>query len=132
MSSPITAPTARHRASTASRAGAGSVALLLLVPLLPGKLPGRPSAQADLSPPDARLRLDPNTATRDELMLLPEIGPALSERIVAYRESVAARPAFAMVGDLDNVHGIGPRTIAGLRPHLRFERDPSDQGLQEP
>ena len=64
------------------------------------------------------LRLDPNTATRDELMLLPGIGPVIADNIVAYREGLAPRRAFDRVEDLDVVKRIGPATIAKLREYL--------------
>lgn len=76
-----------------------------------------PKSLADDTP--LALRLDPNQASAAELQLLPRIGPALSERIVAYRESVSA-PAFRTAGDLEHVRGIGPKTSARLAPHLRF------------
>lgn len=75
-------------------------------------------------PPEQRaaagLRIDPNTATTDELMLLPGIGPALSSYIVEFRESSARQPAFLAAEDLDGVHRIGPLTVEKLRPLLTF------------
>ena len=68
----------------------------------------------------ARLRIDPNTASADELMLLPGIGPAMSSYIVEFRESSARRPAFLAADDLDGVHRIGPITVEKLRPFLTF------------
>ncbi|RIX28921.1 ComEA family DNA-binding protein [Amnibacterium setariae] len=53
-----------------------------------------------------------STATAEQLDALPQIGPALAARIVAYRE---AHGPFGAVGDLAQVGGIGPKTIAGLR-----------------
>jgi competence protein ComEA len=54
-------------------------------------------------------RISLNTAPRAQLELLPRIGPALARRIIA------GRP-YASVEDLDRVKGIGPATIAKLRP----------------
>jgi DNA uptake protein ComE-like DNA-binding protein len=68
----------------------------------------------------ARLRIDPNAATADELMLLPGIGPALSSYIVEFRESSTRQPAFLAADDLDGVHRIGPLTVEKLRPFLTF------------
>lgn len=59
------------------------------------------------------LRLDINAATRAQLELLPGIGPARAEDIIADRE---ARGPFATLDDLARVPGIGPRTIADLEP----------------
>jgi competence protein ComEA len=59
-----------------------------------------------------------NTATAQELELLPGIGPALAQRIVDHRES---RGAFRSLNDLDRVSGIGPRTIERLRDKVTVE-----------
>lgn len=57
----------------------------------------------------AKLHL--NSATQAELETLPRVGPALAERIRA------GRP-YRTVDDLDAVKGIGPATIAALRPFV--------------
>src|SRR5262249_25111896 len=49
------------------------------------------------------LRLDPNVATREELILLPRIGPKLAEAIIAFRASSPNTPAFACADDLQAV-----------------------------
>lgn len=59
-----------------------------------------------------------NTATADELTTLPGIGPALAERIIAYRE---ANGAFENLAALDNVSGIGPSTLENLSALIRFD-----------
>ena len=56
--------------------------------------------------------IDVNHAPIDELRSLPGIGPVLAERIVA------GRP-YERADDLDRVRGIGPKTLARLRPRLR-------------
>lgn len=121
-----------HPRRAASRAGAGAAILLLLICLVStDELRGGRREQA-LSPRAARLLLDPNTATRDELMLLPRIGPALSKRIVSYRESTMTTPAFSSADDLDRVRGIGPITVEKLRPHLCFGQQTSDIFARDP
>ena len=63
------------------------------------------------------LIVDPNTAPPGVLLALPRLGPALVGRIVEARR----REPFRSAADLDaRVRGIGPATIQGLRPHLRF------------
>lgn len=66
------------------------------------------------------LRIDPNFASRDELMLLPGVGPALAERIISVREARIA-PAFVGADDLDRVPGIGLMKLEELRGYLRFD-----------
>ena len=60
-------------------------------------------------------RLDPNTASEEELDRLPGIGPAAARAIV---ESRSAEGPFGDVGALTRVRGIGPATIERLAPHL--------------
>ena len=62
-------------------------------------------------------RIDPNTASAEELDRLPGVGPATAERIV--RERTEGGP-FATVADLTRVSGIGPRSLERLWPHLRL------------
>lgn len=59
-------------------------------------------------------RLDLNRARAATLEVLPGIGPARAAAIVAER---AQRP-FASVDELRRVPGIGPHTLARLRPYL--------------
>jgi competence protein ComEA len=66
------------------------------------------------------LRLDPNRADRASLEVLPGIGPARAEAIERER---CQRP-FARVAELDRVAGIGPRTVARLRPWLAVSTPP--------
>ena len=55
-----------------------------------------------------------NTATPQELELLPGVGPAKAKLILEYRE----KHAFRTVEELARVKGIGPKTVRRLRPHL--------------
>jgi competence protein ComEA len=62
------------------------------------------------------LVVDVNLASPGLLAALPGVGPVLAERIATERE----RMPFGDADDLGRTHGIGPATIARLRPHLRF------------
>jgi competence protein ComEA len=55
-----------------------------------------------------------NTATAEELQLLPGIGPAKVQSILAYRR---AHP-FRTVEELVRVKGIGRKMVRRLRAHL--------------
>ncbi len=73
-------------------------------------------------------RIDPNTATWTELTRLPRVGESIAKRIVEYRENqrsagtggTATRPVFTCPQDLDQVRGIGPKTVELIAPHLKF------------
>jgi competence protein ComEA len=67
-----------------------------------------------------------NAASRERLQALDGIGPALSRRIVEYRST--QRP-FHRVRELRRVRGIGPETLAALRPVVTVaEADPDGGG----
>jgi competence protein ComEA len=59
-----------------------------------------------------------NTASATQLQTLSGIGPALSQRIVDYRDT---HPPFERVDDLQRVHGIGPKTVDALRARITVE-----------
>jgi len=114
-------PAKEHdRARQVRRVAVGVAALVLILHLGSVSVPpggdGMPTARPEI----VQLRLDPNVATRDELMLLPGIGPKLAQNIIEYRTAAPAAPAFATVEDLDNVARIGPVTVEKLRPYLCF------------
>ena len=67
------------------------------------------SFMPDVSP------LDLNTATAEELDTLPGIGPALAERIVAYRET---NGPFEHVEEILEVSGIGEAKFADLEGRI--------------
>lgn len=68
--------------------------------------------------------IDPNTASAASLRRLPQIGPTRAAAIVRYRQGApAGRPAYRTADDLDNVPGIGPKTVDLLRPDLDLPAD---------
>ena len=70
-------------------------------------------------------RVNPNSASVGSLVRLPGIGLTRATAIVAFREAFAARGsegiAFRRPIDLEQIRGIGPKTVAGLAPWLRFD-----------
>ena len=72
------------------------------------------------------LVIDPNTAPPAVLAALPRLGPVLVGRMVKERE----RRPFASLADLDErVRGVGPATVAAIRPYLRFGAGPPPASL---
>lgn len=62
--------------------------------------------------------IDLNRATAAELQLLPGVGPALSKRIVEYRE---AKGEFDKIEDVMQVSGIGPKTFQAIKDYVIVE-----------
>ncbi len=60
-------------------------------------------------------KLNINTATEDQLRMLPGIGPAKARRVIAYRDK---RGKFKRVRDLRRVKGFGYKTVTKLSPYL--------------
>jgi competence protein ComEA len=71
-------------------------------------------------PPGARAwlvgdKLDVNAARRHELELVPGIGPSLARAIMDTRR---ARGPYASTAALDDVPGVGPKTLAKLERYV--------------
>jgi hypothetical protein len=66
--------------------------------------------------------IDPNTADDEALRRLPHVGPALAQRIIAFRTAYAAEhpgeKAFETADDLRLVTGIGPKLLDGMRAFI--------------
>jgi competence protein ComEA len=60
--------------------------------------------------------LDLNSATLDELIDLPGIGPVLARRILEYRD---AHGGFTRVEELLEIRGIGPKRLEQVRGRVR-------------
>lgn len=56
-----------------------------------------------------------NTATAEELDLLPDIGPVRAQAIITYREEYGP---FTSVEDLIHVEGIGEKTLAKILEYI--------------
>lgn len=75
---------------------------------------------------EAPERINPNTASAGSLIRLSGIGKAKAMDIIHYRDQ-ATRPAFSTAEDLEEIRGIGPKTVAKLKPYLTFELENADQ-----
>jgi competence protein ComEA len=65
-------------------------------------------------------KLNLNTATEEQLLLLPSVGPSKAERIVAWRKK---NGGFKRTADLRRVKGFGYRTFKRLEPFLDIKGD---------
>lgn len=88
----------------------------------PAKAPARAADDDDRRSRGKALRgkLNINTASDVQFQLLPGVGPAKAERIVAYRQK---HGKFRRIQDLRRVKGIGQKTLAKLAPHLAVDGD---------
>jgi competence protein ComEA len=86
---------------------------LLLTLMVLVCLAGRASAEP--APAAAPTPLNVNTATEEELIRLPGIGPAKATAILAQRKKVGG---FKRIEDVLRVHGIGRKLLARLRPFI--------------
>jgi competence ComEA-like helix-hairpin-helix protein len=94
--------------SASSSAASSATAAAAVVPLDDF---GRPrTARKD---PSGKLNL--NTATEEQLMLLPTVGPSKAERIVTWRKK---NGSFRRTADLRRVKGFGYKTFKRLEPYL--------------
>ena len=87
----------------------------VVVPVV-GAAPAEPTAPSAGASGAAGGVIDLNAADTAALDTLPRIGPALAERIVAWREE---NGRFTSVDDLLSVPGIGEKIVDGLRDLVR-------------
>ena len=59
-----------------------------------------------------------NSASADELALLPRVGPSVAGRIVEFRDS---NGRFKAVEDLMLVRGIGEKTFELIKPYVKLD-----------
>jgi competence protein ComEA len=62
-----------------------------------------------------RGKLNLNTATSDQLQMLPGVGPSKADRVVAWRQK---NGGFKRIADLRKVKGFGYKTLKKLEPFL--------------
>jgi len=89
------------------------VAEIVKTPIAPGAMTGTSNSSATgLSQGVASSLVNINTASQQELDTLAGIGPALAQRIIAYR---TAKGPFTKIEDIQNVSGIGAVTFEKIK-----------------
>ena len=91
---------------------------------LPPKDLIRPAEKIEQKPQPSpqKFPVNINTATAEELDVLPGVGPATAERIIAYR----TKKKFKKIRDIQRVRGIGEATFKRLESKITVEDTPSD------
>ncbi len=91
-----------------------TIMTLALAAMLAGQAFAAPAATG------AAGKVNVNTASVEQLQLLPRVGPALAQRIVEFR---SANGAFKAPEELIAVRGIGEKSFANLKSYVAVEGD---------
>ena len=71
---------------------------------------------------DSAGKVNINTATAEQLMLLPRIGPSVAGRILDFREK---NGSFKQTSDLLLIKGIGDKTFEMIEPYVAISGETS-------
>ena len=89
-----------------------------------GGLTGQLVSIDRVPPIEYRVALEINRADWPELTLLPGISRTMALRIVRHRGESGP---FRTADDLQRIPGIGPKTVAKLRPYLKVDASTADR-----
>ena len=86
-------------------------------PVQGGEVNSQPGKN-DSSDPSVEGVININTATLEQLDLLPGVGPVIAQRIIDYRESIGSFPSIEAITE---VSGIGEATFAKIKERISVE-----------
>lgn len=70
-------------------------------------------------------KIDLNTATFQQLQLLPGVGESLAQRILDYRDQIGM---FDNIRQITNVNGIGEKKFEDMKDYITVEEYDEDSG----
>ena len=76
------------------------------------------SKSDDIKPKISVKSLDVSTASKNDLMTLPKIGPVTAEKIIQYRDDFGP---FKSIEDLLKIKGIGQKTLDQLKTFIQIK-----------
>jgi len=79
---------------------------------------GQSRSSSAKSPISIQRKINLNTATKQDLMMLPKIGSVTADRIIGYRAQVGK---FSKIEELKNVKGIGDKTFERIKGEITLE-----------
>ncbi|MBQ2614154.1 MAG: helix-hairpin-helix domain-containing protein [Clostridia bacterium] len=73
---------------------------------------------SEQSEPKEEVKINLNTATKEELMTLSGVGEKIAERILEKRETLGG---FHSVEQITEIQGIGEKLFEQIQPHITIE-----------
>ena len=91
------------------------IAMVLLAATAFASVRGATAPKGSEASPAASGSINLNSASAEQIALLPRVGLKLAQRVVEYRKTTGP---FKKIEDLMEVKGVGEKLFVVLRPHL--------------